>query len=73
VITSKKQQPPVGLMGGSVHSYERGLSPWHADAFPARFKRSAPERGKRRRGWFALDAYGNLIGFIQDGTEFANV
>jgi len=68
--TGPDKRPPLGIMGGSVHSYERGKSPWHADAFPEQFKQSAPEQGERAGGWFALDAYGNEIGWIPDGTEY---
>lgn len=49
-------------------SYERGLDPWHADAFPDEFKQVATSEGERKEGWFLTDAYGNEIGFIPDGT-----
>lgn len=50
-------------------SYERGLDPWHSDAFPDEFKFAAPNQGPERSGgWFLIDAYDNCIGFVQDGT-----
>lgn len=69
---SAAQHPPVGIMGGSVHSYERCLDPWHKDAFPDHL-RGAGRGGKRRHGWMALDAWGNPIGFFRDGEEFPEV
>lgn len=65
--------PPIGIMGGSVHDYERGLSPWHKDAFPDEFKNSAPEQNyPRLEGWNALDWCGNVIGFFPDGEYDKN-
>lgn len=58
-------KPPVGGMGGSVHDWERGLDPWHRDAFPQGLKR-AGSSGTRKSGWFAVDAHGNEIGFKPD-------
>jgi len=55
-------------MGGSVHSWERSLDPWHKDAFPTGLEQ-AGTGGERRAGWDALDAYGNVIGFVADGEE----
>lgn len=58
-------------MGGSVHSWERGLDPWHIDAFPEDLQPQMKDRvatGKRKSGWYALDAWGNEIGFVADGT-----
>lgn len=68
IVTGPNQQPPTGGMGGSIHDWERGLSPWHRDAFPDDLKDFAPEHGRRTEGWFALDAFGNVIGWIPDGT-----
>ena len=50
-----------------VEEWERGLDPWHADAFvgtPAEgmFDASVP----RKTGWYALDWCGNVIGFVPD-------
>lgn len=50
-------------------SFERGLDPWHSDAFPDEFKAAAPRRGVRQSGWFLIDWAGNAIGFVPDGTE----
>lgn len=47
--------------------WERGLSPWHRDAFPDEFKNRVPEQGKRKSGWFELDWCGNAIGWVPDG------
>lgn len=70
MIISENCHPPVGIMGGSVHSYERGVSPWHIDAFPDHLKMHAPEKGMRKNGWYALDWCGNEIGFYPDGMEW---
>lgn len=51
-----------------VRTWVRGLSPWHADAFPLAFREYAPEQGERKAGWFKLDGYGNLIGWVPDGA-----
>lgn len=49
-------------------NYERGLDPWHRDAFPDEFKDCAPvQASPRAGGWFLLDAWGNAIGFYRDG------
>ena len=48
--------------------WERGKSPWHADAFPDEFKSRAPEQGGRKTGWFEIDWCGNAIGWVPDGT-----
>jgi hypothetical protein len=67
MIVSETQAPPVGGMGGSIHSWERSLDPWHQDAFPDEFKVVGTD-GERKEGWLALDAVGNPLGFIPDGT-----
>lgn len=59
-------KPPTGGMGGSIHDWERGLDPWHRDAFPVELQSQIPDTGRRRAGWFALDAWGNQIGFELD-------
>lgn len=64
-------KPPVGGMGGSIHDWERGKSPWHKDAFPPEFKSAAPEQEDRKEGWYALDAWGNTIGFVTDEQALA--
>jgi hypothetical protein len=55
---------PVRAM---VEGWERGLDPWHADAFPDEFKYIGAT-GERMAGWYALDGFGNVIGFIPDGS-----
>lgn len=68
ITVGPETPPPVGGMGGSIHSWERDLDPWHKDAFPEEMKRYAPEQGVRRSGWTGLDAFGNAIHWIPDGT-----
>jgi hypothetical protein len=68
MIISETQQPAVGGMGGSIHSWERSIDPWHKDAFPLEFKHVGTD-GERKAGWDGLDAYDNVITFIADGTE----
>jgi hypothetical protein len=65
---TETQAPPIGGMGGSVHSWERGSDPWHKDAAPKGLE-DAFDSGTRKTGWMALDAYGNAIGWCADGTE----
>lgn len=48
--------------------WERGKSPWHADAFPDVLKGRAPEQGDRKEGWFEIDWCGNVIWWVPDGT-----
>ena len=69
MIISATQQPPMNGLGGIIHSWERGSDPWHRDAFPDAFKDCAPNQDERKEGWFALDAWGNAIAFVADGTE----
>ena len=69
MITGPNQKPPIGGMGGSIHSWERGLDPWHRNAFPDELKGSAPNQGERKEGWCGLDWCGNWIHFVPDGTE----
>ena len=69
IVIGHDTPPPLDRVN-PVHSFERGLDPWHEDAFPDEFKASAPNRGKRQSGWLALDWCGNVIGFFRDGTVF---
>ena len=64
VISDKLRPPPHCFYGDS---YERGSDPWHKDAFPEEFKDRMPG-GPRIGGWFLVDAWGNQIGFVGDGT-----
>lgn len=68
MIVDKDNPPPLDKCMGSVHFFERGLDPWHSDAFPDKFK-FVGKTGERKEGWFAIDGYGNAIGFIPDGAE----
>ena len=71
MIVDKNSSIPVGGMGGSIQYWERGLDPWHRDAFPEEFESLAPNQGeKRAEGWYAIDWCGNVIGFIADGSEY---
>ena len=75
MIVSDTQKPPAHPFYGD--SWERGLDPWHEDAFPDEFKDQiramAGGQQPRQSGWFLLDGYGNAIGFIQDGTEYPDM
>lgn len=66
MIISPTTPPPTPLYG---EKWERGLDPWHKDAFPEEFKSVAPEQGERRAGWFLIDWCGNSIGWMPDGTQ----
>lgn len=67
MIIGPNQKPPVHPFYGE--NYERGLDPWHEEAFPEEFKKNAITHGKRKMGWFLNDAFGNYIAFFPDGTE----
>ncbi len=70
IIISATTKPPMTGLGGVIHQWERGLSPWHRSAFPDDLKDYAPEQSEARvEGWFALDGWGNPIAFMADGTE----
>ena len=62
-IIDKDRKPPAHPFYGD--NWERGLDPWHADAFPPGFE-GVGRTGKRREGWFLLDAWGNAIAFVED-------
>lgn len=70
-ITVSETQRPL-FSNPSVHSFGRGPSPWHVDAFPDALKSQAPECGVRQWGCFELDYWGNAIGFVPDGTVMHN-
>jgi hypothetical protein len=66
-VTGPDQKPLPHCFYGD--SYERGLDPWHWEAFPSDLTDAAPNQGEQRKeGWFLVDAWGNEIGFIPDGT-----
>lgn len=70
ITIGPNRKPPASHLYGD--NYERGLDPWHADAFPDEYRALAPIRGgKRREGWFLLDGWGNPIGFYPDGCVVA--
>uniref|UniRef100_A0A6M3K5S7 Uncharacterized protein n=1 Tax=viral metagenome TaxID=1070528 RepID=A0A6M3K5S7_9ZZZZ len=60
-----KDHPPN--LTNAIFKWERGLDPWHRDAFPDELKPQLKNTGKRREGWFGLDWCGNAIVFIPDG------
>jgi hypothetical protein len=69
MIIGPDQAPPVGGMGGSIHKWGRGTSPWHKDCFPSEFKSAAPEQGEKPlSGWEGFDWCGNVIAWVPDGT-----
>jgi len=62
-----KEKPPLGLLGGSVHDYERGKDPFSREFMPEEFQDRFPKK-PATNGWLALDYWGNIIGFAQDGN-----
>lgn len=76
IIVSETTRPlPHPFYGDS---WERGLDPFHPDAFVG-FSQDIVDQiaqispGPRRGGWFLLDAYKQEIGFVPDGTIFVMV
>jgi len=60
------EKPPTDEPG----RWELGLDPWHVDAAPPEVASSkAWKRGVRQAGWFELDHWGNVIGWIPEGAE----
>lgn len=70
MIVGPNNKPPLGGMGGSIHDWERGTSPWHRNYFPSELADQAPEQDELVEGWYALDWCGNQIGFIADGENY---
>lgn len=69
MIVGPDQKPAPHPFYGD--SYERGLDPWHADAFKGlegNLGFNPGTTGQRRGGWFLIDGCGNAIGFTPDGT-----
>lgn len=66
-VITPKEKPPLGLMGGSVHDYERGKDPFARECMPEEFQHMFPDK-PAATGWLALDWCGNIIGFAQDGN-----
>jgi hypothetical protein len=68
-IVSETQKPnSYPFYGGS---WERGLDPWHSDAFAGLetdLGFNPGTTGNRKGGWFLVDGHGNYIGFVPDGT-----
>ena len=67
-IVTKKEKPPLGLMGGSAHDYERGENPFSQECMPREFWNYFSDKTETT-GWLVLDWCGNIIGFAPDGTE----
>jgi len=66
-ITSNKKPPIRGI----IFDWERGLDPWHRDAFPDHLRDQAPNQSSNREtGWFGIDWAGNAIVFVPDKTEW---
>lgn len=68
-ITVSETQRPTGYAG----EWERGLDPWHADAFKGidyveDVMKAHTGGTPRKGGWFMIDWSGNAIGFVSDGT-----
>lgn len=64
-VSETRQPNPISW----VDHWERGLDPWHADAFigtPAEGVYVCEE--VRKAGWYAIDWCGNVVGFIPEGT-----
>lgn len=72
-IVSADNKPPLGGLGGSIHDWERALDPWHIDAFPDEFKEFVPQKGERKKGWMALDAWENPLMFLADGDSYEEI
>lgn len=70
-VVGPEQKPvPHPLYGDN---YERGLDPWHAEAFAGLERElgvNPGTTGPRSEGWFLIDGFGNAIGFVPDGTPF---
>jgi hypothetical protein len=69
IISATQKPAPHPFYGDS---WERGLDPWHADAFyglEIELGGNPGTTGHRKSGWFLIDGFGNAIGFIADGTE----
>ena len=65
------EKPPVGGMGGSIHDWKRGIDPFHPSQLPEDIQELMPKAdGPPAAGWMALDAVGNEIGFLPDGTLY---
>lgn len=73
MIIGPDRKPPLPAHYGE--EYERGLDPFHRDAAPAGFE-SAFEAvsggGERKAGWYLMDHWKNVIGWVPDGTEIPN-
>lgn len=74
ITTSETQKPPPAIYYCSGHDWERGLDPWHKDAFKGLdndIQVKIVDSGKRKGGWYLLDYYGHQIAFVEDGSKFS--
>lgn len=67
VTVSAANPPPETQF---VWEWERGLDPWHRDAFTGTGVDTG-SNGERKGGWFGLDRWGNQITWCPDGTVIA--
>ena len=73
IIVSATQRPAPHYYGDL---WERGADPWHPEAFAGipgveKQMREAHDGAARRGGWYALDSFGNAVGWVPDGTVVA--
>ena len=67
MTTSPTQRPPAHQC---VADWERGVDPWHADAFVGTPGETYGAKEPRKSGWLAIEWTGNVLGFVADGTEY---
>lgn len=62
-------------MGGSIHDWKRGSNPFDAASLPDHVKEAVKGEpwAQPMEGWLALDAVGNEIGFLPDGTVIPTI
>lgn len=67
VVSATQRPNPHPFYGDS---YERGTDPWHPSAFKGTPAEGllGDENEPINEGWYLLDAWGNVIGWVPDGT-----
>ena len=70
-VVTPEEKPPLGLLGGSVHDYERGKDPFSRECMPVEFQDQFLDV-PASTGWLALDWCGNVIAFAQDGNVISD-
>ena len=69
MVDANHKPPPHPFYGDS---WERGVDPWHVDAFidglewAAESLKSVLASGIRKEGWFLIDGGNNAIAFVPD-------